>query len=193
MSVERKQVDTSAIKGIPIIWLMGGPGSGKGTQCDKICIKYGFTHLSSGDILRNEVMSGTPRGRQLYQMMSNGEPVPNEVVDDLLAEAMVKKAESKGFLIDGYPMDTEQAESFTKNIAAPNMVILLECNDEILKERLKGRNNFDDTKDAILKRIETYNSKTKPVAQKHNAKVINASGASDAVFAELEKIVATLL
>jgi len=193
MSVERKQVDTSTIKGIPIIWLMGGPGSGKGTQCDKICIKYGFTHLSSGDILRNEVMSGTPRGRQLYQMMSNGEPVPNEVVDDLLAEAMVKKAESKGFLIDGYPMDTEQAESFTKNIAAPNMVILLECNDEILKERLKGRNNFDDTKDAILKRIETYNSKTKPVAQKHNAKVINASGASDAVFAELEKIVATLL
>ena len=75
--------------------LLGGPGSGKGTQCDKICIKYGFTHLSSGDILRNEVMSGTPRGRQLYQMMSNGEPVPNEVVDDLLAEAMVKKAESK--------------------------------------------------------------------------------------------------
>lgn len=55
------------------------------------------------------------------------------------------------------------------------------------------RNNFDDTQDAILKRIETYNSKTKPVAQKHNAKVINASGASDAVFAELEKIVATLL
>jgi adenylate kinase len=193
MSVERKQVDTSAIKGIPIIWLMGGPGSGKGTQCDKICIKYGFTHLSSGDILRNEVMSGTPRGRQLYQLMSNGEPVPNEVVDDLLAESMVKKAESKGFLIDGYPMDTDQAESFTKNIAAPNMVILLECNDEILKERLKGRNNFDDTQDAILKRIETYNSKTKPVAQKHNAKVINASGASDAVFAELEKIVATLL
>jgi adenylate kinase len=193
MSVDRKQVDTSAIKGIPIIWLMGGPGSGKGTQCDKICIKYGFTHLSSGDILRNEVMSGTPRGRQLYQLMSNGEPVPNEVVDDLLAESMVKKAESKGFLIDGYPMDTDQAESFTKNIAAPNMVILLECNDEILKERLKGRNNFDDTQDAILKRIETYNSKTKPVAQKHNAKVINASGASDAVFAELEKIVATLL
>jgi len=188
MSVERKQVDTSAIKGIPIIWLMGGPGSGKGTQCDKICIKYGFTHLSSGDILRNEVMSGTPRGRQLYQMMSNGEPVPNEVVDDLLAEAMVKKAESKGFLIDGYPMDTEQAESFTKNIAAPNMVILLECNDEILKERLKGRNNFDDTEDAIEKRIVIYNEKTKQVASKNNAKVINADRTAEEIFEDLQKV-----
>ena len=76
-------------------FITGGPGSGKGTQCDRICVKYGYTHLSSGDILRFEVMSGSARGRQLYQMMANGEAVPNEVVNDLLAEAMVKKAESK--------------------------------------------------------------------------------------------------
>lgn len=193
MSVERQQVDTSAIKGIPIIWLMGGPGSGKGTQCDRICIRYGFTHLSSGDILRNEVMSGSPRGRSLYAIMANGEAVPNEVVNDLLAETMVKKASSKGFLVDGYPMDTEQADAFCKDIGAPNMVILLECKEEILKERLKGRNNFDDNPDAILKRIQTYTSKTKPIAQKHNAKVVNAEKSADVIFEELGKIVETLL
>merc|ERR1712088_724826 len=150
MSVDRVKVDTSAIKGIPIIWLMGGPGSGKGTQCDRICVKYGYTHLSSGDILRFEVMSGSARGRQLYQMMANGEAVPNEVVNDLLADA------------------------FVKNIGEPNMVLLLECNDEILKQRLNERNNFDDTPDSILKRLTTYNEKTKPIATKFNAIKINA-------------------
>merc|ERR1712079_556644 len=157
MSVDRVKVDTSAIKGIPIIWLMGGPGSGKGTQCDRICVKYGYTHLSSGDILRFEVMSGSARGRQLYQMMANGEAVPNEVVNDLLAEAMVKKA-----------------EAFVKDIGEPNMVLLLECNDEILKQRLNKRNNFDDTPDSILKRLTTYNEKTKPIAANFNAKSVFA-------------------
>merc|ERR1712241_264840 len=187
MSVERQKVDTSSIKGIPIIWLMGGPGSGKGTQCDKICVKYGYTHLSSGDILRNEVMSGTPRGRQLYAIMADGEAVPNEVINDLLAEAMVKKADSKGFLVDGYPMDAEQADAFIRDIGEPNLVLLLEVDDVILKERLKGRNNFDDTPDAILKRIATFTEKTKPVASKYNAKTISAKPSADEIFADVQK------
>merc|ERR1711997_1321527 len=196
MSVDRVKVDTSAIKGIPIIWLMGGPGSGKGTQCDRICVKYGYTHLSSGDILRFEVMSGSARGRQLYQMMANGEAVPNEVVNDLLAEAMVKKAESKtctGFIVDGFPMDAEQADSFVKDIGEPNMVLLLECNDEILKQRLNKRNNFDDTEEAIVKRIEIYNEKTKPIAANFNAKSVFAEERpADDIFVDIQKIVETL-
>ena len=72
---------------------IGGPGSGRGTQCEKICLKHGdFVHLSSGDLMKNEVMSGSNRGAQLYKLMSGGEPVPNEVVNDIIAEAMVKKA-----------------------------------------------------------------------------------------------------
>merc|ERR1712141_883807 len=187
MSVERQKVDTSSIKGIPIIWLMGGPGSGKGTQCDKICVKYGYTHLSSGDILRNEVMTGTPRGRKLYAIMANGEAVPNEVINDLLAEAMVKKADSKGFLVDGYPMDADQADAFIRDIGEPNLVLLLEVDEVILKERLKGRNNFDDTPDAILKRIATFTEKTKPVASKYKAKTINAKPSADEIFADVQK------
>merc|ERR1712141_680742 len=191
MSVDRVKVDTSSIKGIPIIWLMGGPGSGKGTQCDRICVKYGYTHLSSGDILRNEVMTGSPRGRKLYAIMADGGAVPNEVINDLLAEAMVKKADSKsstGFLVDGYPMDADQADAFIRDIGEPNLVLLLEVDEVILKERLKGRNNFDDTEDAIGKRITIYNDKTNPVATSHKAKAINAERSTDEIFADIQNI-----
>merc|ERR1711973_153074 len=173
--VERKVIDTSSIKGIPIIWIMGGPGSGKGTQCDRICVKYGYTHMSSGDLLRNEVMSG-------------GKPVPNANVNDLLAEAMVKKASSKGFLIDGFPMDSEQAEAFISDIGPPTAVILFEANDAILQERLKSRNNFDDTEEAIEKRIQLYNEKTKPVGTKFGAKIVQAERTSDEIFADVQTI-----
>ena len=71
------------------------PGSGKGTQCDRICVRYGYTHMSSGDLLRNEVMSMTERGRKIYQLMSNGEQVPNSEVDQLLVEAMTSKKSTK--------------------------------------------------------------------------------------------------
>jgi len=181
-------VDTSAIQGIPIIWVMGGPGSGKGTQCDRICVRYGYTHMSSGDLLRNEVMSMTERGRKIYQLMSNGEQVPNSEVDQLLVEAMTSKKSTKGFLIDGFPLDDEQAEAFVSDIGQPTAVIHLEANDTILIERLKSRNNFDDTEDAIKKRVENYNAKTKPVAQKFNAKVINAERAADDIFADIQKV-----
>merc|ERR1711936_161426 len=95
-------VDCSALtaSGLPIVWVLGGPGCGKGTQCDKIVAKYGFTHLSSGDLLREEVQSGSPRGKELLAIMEKGDLVPLQVVLDLLAEAMIKKlGGSKGFLI----------------------------------------------------------------------------------------------
>merc|ERR1711936_65735 len=186
--VERKVIDTSSIKNIPIIWIMGGPGSGKGTQCDRICVKYGYTHMSSGDLLRNEVMSGSPRGRQIYALMADGKPVPNANVNDLLAEAMVKKASSKGFLIDGFPMDSEQAEAFISDIGSPTAVILFEANDAILQERLKSRNNFDDTEEAIEKRIQLYSEKTKPLGDKFGAKIVQAERTSDEIFVDVQTI-----
>merc|ERR1712063_214413 len=77
--------------GLPIVWVLGGPGCGKGTQCDKIVAKYGFTHLSSGDLLREEVASGSERGKNLTAIMESGQLVPLATVLDLLAEAMIKK------------------------------------------------------------------------------------------------------
>ncbi len=110
-NVERKECDKSCLKDKPIVWVMGldvgfawaeynlrffssgGPGSGRGTQCEMIHLKCGYKHISSGDLLRHEVMSGTNRGGQLYKLMSSGETVPNSIIDDLIAEAMVAAVE----------------------------------------------------------------------------------------------------
>ncbi|CAG2118404.1 unnamed protein product [Medioppia subpectinata] len=82
----------------------GGPGSGKGTQCDRIVKQYGFTHLSTGDLLRDEVASGSELGKKLNEVMKSGKLVSNEQVLALLKNAVQKKSStSKGFLIDGYP------------------------------------------------------------------------------------------
>ena len=80
-------------KSYTYFFFLGGPGSGRGTQCEKICLKHSdFVHLSSGDLMKNEVMSGSSRGGKLYALMSAGNPVPDEIVTDIIGEAMVKKA-----------------------------------------------------------------------------------------------------
>lgn len=86
---------------VPIIWVLGGPGCGKGTQCERIVEKYHFAHLSTGDLLRAEVQSGSPKGTELSETMKKGGLVSNEVVLELLAAAMAKIQSPTGFLIDG--------------------------------------------------------------------------------------------
>nr|CAH7769570.1 unnamed protein product [Callosobruchus chinensis] len=154
---------------VPIIWVLGGPGSGKGTQCDKIVAKYGFTHLSSGDLLRAEVASGSPRGKELSDIMERGELVPVEVVLELLKEAIIKALPtSKGFLIDGYPREKEQGILFEKNVAPVNLVLFFDAADETLVQRLMGRaltsGRVDDNEETIKKRLHTFNT--------HNDQVI---------------------
>lgn len=187
--IERQAIDKSKLEGKLVVWIMGGPGSGRGTQCEKICLKHGdFVHLSSGDLMKNEVMSGSNRGAQLYKLMSGGEPVPNEVVNDIIAEAMVKKAAAaKGFLVDGYPSDEAQAASFVADICKPTIAICLEITDEVMISRLKSRGNFDDQEDSINKRLAQWNEKTKPVAASFNAFVINAERPALDIFADIEK------
>merc|ERR1712110_1372939 len=102
-------------------------------QCDKIVAKYGFTHLSSGDLLRAEVQSGSERGKQLTAIMEKGDLVPMFVVLDL-AEAMLSKlGGSKGFLIDGYPREVAQGQEFEKEICPCTKILYFEVNDETIQ------------------------------------------------------------
>ena len=110
-------VDYSPLKSAKVIFIVGGPGSGKGTQCERIVKKYGFTHLSSGDLLRDEVKSGSERGKQLNEMMQKGLLVSNQIVLDMIKDAMLKNiSSSKGFLIDGYPRQIDQGLEFEKQV-----------------------------------------------------------------------------
>merc|ERR1711962_1215814 len=171
----------------PVIWVLGGPGSGKGTQCEMIKNKFEYQHLSSGELLRNEVMMNSERGMQIFTTMEKGNLVPNEIVINLLAEAMMKNASAKGFLIDGFPANVEQAELFEQKVGAPEKIINLELNEEVMKGRLGDRGNFDDNKEAILKRIATYTEQTKPVLAKYSntVKKVNADPDKDKVFASI--------
>uniref|UniRef100_A0A8B7TTB6 Adenylate kinase isoenzyme 5-like n=1 Tax=Castor canadensis TaxID=51338 RepID=A0A8B7TTB6_CASCN len=98
-----------------MIFISGGPGSGKGTQCEKLVRKYGFTHLSMGELLRKELASESERSKLIRDIMERGDLVPSGIVLELLKEAMVASlSNTKGFLIDGYPREVKQGEEFRR-------------------------------------------------------------------------------
>jgi len=174
---------------LPIVWVLGGPGSGKGTQCEKLVQRYGFVHLSSGDLLREEVASGSPKGQELNAMMQQGILVPNDVVLDLIKQAMLRKLpDAKGYLIDGYPRAIEQGEDFERLIAPCSLIIYFEVEDSVMVERLlnrgKASGRVDDNEETIKKRLDTFHAVSEPVMHKYVEKVakIVATGTPDEIF-----------
>jgi len=192
MEVERKEINVDALKAanLPIIWILGGPGSGKGTQCDNLQGKTGFTHLSSGDLLRNEVVSASTRGLQLYKLMEMGELVPTQVVLDLIAEAMVQGVyggNTKGFLLDAFPWNLEQADAFVSRIGSPKKAIYLSLEQDVMIDRLLNRGNFDDNRETIEKRCANFQNETRPVLEKFQSVVVrlDANRPADEVTADI--------
>ncbi|CAF4897294.1 unnamed protein product [Pieris macdunnoughi] len=194
---QRAPIDTSKK---PIVWVLGGPGSGKGTQCEKIIAKYGFTHLSTGDLLRAEVKSGSDRAKCLTAIMERGELVPNDVVLDLLKEAILARAEqSKGFLIDGYPREKSQGIAFEKTIAPVTVIIYFEASSDTLTKRLIGRaassGRADDNEDTIKLRLKTFLQNNDLVLAQYPEKIkrINAEDSVDAIFNQVQQILDPLV
>ncbi|XP_056396429.1 adenylate kinase isoenzyme 1 isoform X3 [Hyla sarda] len=188
--------ETEKLKNSKIIFVVGGPGSGKGTQCERIVQKYGYTHLSTGDLLRAEVSSGTERGKTLSAIMERGELVPLDTVLDMLRDAMIAKADvSKGFLIDGYPREVKQGEEFEKKIAAPSLLLYIDAGSDTMVKRLLKRGETsgraDDNEETIKKRLETYYKATEPVIALYEGRgivrKINAEGSVDDVFKQVSE------
>lgn len=124
------------------IVLLGTPGAGKGTQCKRIVAKYGLLHLSSGDILRRERAEDTELGRKAQGYMDSGALVPDEVIVEMMAEA-IKKAPDVGFILDGFPRTVNQAKELDESLASANQqmdaVLNLNIHDEVVVERMTGR------------------------------------------------------
>merc|ERR1712212_1153811 len=127
------------LQGKKIVFIVGGPGSGKGTQCDRIVQKYGYCHLSSGDLLRAEVASGSERGQKLQEIMKKGELVPLETVLAMIKDKMMANSTASGFLIDGYPREVAQGEQFESTIAAATAFLYLDVANETMTQRLINR------------------------------------------------------
>uniref|UniRef100_A0A8C4X7G4 Adenylate kinase 5 n=2 Tax=Erpetoichthys calabaricus TaxID=27687 RepID=A0A8C4X7G4_ERPCA len=182
------------LKKSKIIFVIGGPGSGKGTQCEKITEKYGFTHLSCGDIIRNELLSDSERGNLIKDFMERGEHVPMETVLELMREAMVTNLEStKGFLIDGYPRDLRQGEGFEMKIAEPSLVLYLDCSAETMtkriQKRIQGMPCYDDSQDTIRKRVDAFYQTIEVITAGYERrkllKTINVETGPDEVFLQV--------
>ncbi len=154
------------------IILFGPPGSGKGTQSQKLIAKYGLKHLSTGDLLRHEIATQTPLGIEAKAIMEKGLLVPDEVVIAMISTALDENQDVNGFLFDGFPRTEAQSEALDKLLELKNteitMLLALEVSEEELINRIKERGltsgRDDDANVEIVKaRIAEYHKKTSVV------------------------------
>lgn len=154
--------------------LFGPPGSGKGTQSEKLIAKYNFKHLSTGDLLRSEISRKTPLGIEAKKFMDKGQLVPDEVVIGMISYALDENPKVTGFLFDGFPRTSTQAQALDnllelKHTSISVMLALAVSEEELIKRLLKrgetsGRTD-DNNEQVIRARIVEYNKKTAPVAE----------------------------
>lgn len=155
----------------PIILIVGGPGSGKGTQCKKVCERYKeVIHLSMGDILRNQIAtqgSADEKWGMIGTLVQKGEMAPQEVTAELLIEQIKKNKDAAAFIVEGYPRDKLQLEEFNKHIGGLNFAILLDCEEYYMQKRLLDRGNasgrIDDNLNAIQSRLTFFKNNTLPI------------------------------
>ncbi|MFN3839820.1 MAG: adenylate kinase [Cyclobacteriaceae bacterium] len=148
--------------------IFGPPGAGKGTQSEKLISKYGFVHISTGDLFRWHTKNDTPLGRKVKEIMNSGALVPDEITISMLKEELDKNPNAKGFLFDGFPRTVAQAEALDRfmkeNGTAIHHVVALDVDETELRERIAKRkaieNRADDEEEKLNKRITEYFGKT---------------------------------
>jgi adenylate kinase len=167
--------------------LFGPPGSGKGTQSEKLIIKYGLKHLSTGDLLRSEIAQQTTLGMEAKNFMDKGQLVPDAVVIGMIRSAIENNPAVKGFLFDGFPRTSAQAAALDQLMELKNtsikMMLAMEVGEKELMSRLLKRGETsgrsDDTNEEVVKaRIVEYHNKTAAVADYYSQynKVVTIKG-----------------
>lgn len=178
--------------------LFGPPGSGKGTQSERLVEKYGLVHLSTGNLLREEISQKTPLGLEAQSFMDKGQLVPDEVVIGMVDSYFDKHKEAKGFLFDGFPRTVAQAVALDKLLELKKTeiasVLALEVGEDELVKRLLNRGKTsgrsDDTNEEVIrKRFFVYSNETTPVAE-HYKKArkfhpIKGEGTVDDIFSAI--------
>ena len=179
------------------IVIFGGPGSGKGTQSERIVEKYGINHISTGDVLRAEIKNGTELGKTAKGYIDQGQLIPDELMIDILASVFDSFKDSKGVIFDGFPRTIAQAEALKKMLAERgqdvSVMVDLDVPEEELMVRLikrgKDSGRADDNEETIKKRLHVYHSQTAPLIDwyKNEKKYqhINGLGTMEGIFAEI--------
>lgn len=180
------------------IVLFGPPGAGKGTQAERLLKKYELVHLSTGDILRSEIANETNLGKEAKQFMDKGELVPDSVVIGMIESKIDANPSANGFIFDGFPRTTAQAEALDvmlkkKNAPITGMLALEVEKEELIKRLLlrgKDSGRADDQDQSIIEnRIKVYNSETAPVMDFYQAqnkfKGVEGMGSIEDIFDRL--------
>ena len=182
--------------------LFGPPGSGKGTQSEKLVDRYGLIHLSTGNLLREEIANKTPLGLEAKKFMDHGQLVPDEVVIGMIDSSIEHHKDAAGFLFDGFPRTVAQAQALDKLLALKrseiDLVLALEVTEEELVHRLLNRGKTsgrpDDTNESVIrKRLTVYNNETSPVADYYKRtdkfKPVAGEGSVNEIFAALRQAI----
>ena len=172
---------------------LGPPGAGKGTQANLFCKKYGLDHLSTGDLLRDEVSSGSILGLKAEKIMNQGELVSDELVLSIVEGRLANI--NQGWLLDGFPRNVNQANALKKlleKIDQPlEAVILIKIADDYLIKRLLERGRKDDNEQVIINRLKIYRDKTSPLIDMYSKQgileEIEGNADIDVVFSCIEK------
>ena len=179
------------------IVIFGAPGSGKGTQSERIVEKYGINHISTGDVLRAEIKNGTELGKTAKGYIDQGQLIPDELMIDILASVFDSFKDSKGVIFDGFPRTIAQAEALKKMLAERgqdvSVMLDLEVPEDELMVRLikrgKDSGRADDNEETIKKRLHVYHSQTSALIDwyKNEKKYqhINGLGTMDGIFADI--------
>jgi len=173
LAAPHKDTPTFSPDNVTVIFVLGGPGAGKGTQCANLVRDYQFTHLSAGDLLRAEQdRQGSEFGSLIKDCIKNGTIVPMEVTVQLLENAMMETInESKSpkgkFLIDGFPRKMDQSLKFEETVCPSKFVLFFDCPEEEMQKRLlkrgKTSGRADDNEESIKKRFKTFVETSMPV------------------------------
>ncbi len=180
------------------IVIFGAPGSGKGTQSDKMIEKFGFEHISTGDVLRNEIKNGTELGKTAKSFIDQGQLIPDDLMVSILASVYDSFGkEHKGVIFDGFPRTIPQAEALKKMLAERGhkvaAMIELDVPEEELMKRLilRGQQSgrSDDNEETIRKRLTVYHNQTAPLIDWYKQEGIhhhiNGFGELDRIFADI--------
>ena len=179
------------------IVIFGAPGSGKGTQSERIVEKYGINHISTGDVLRAEIKNGTELGKTAKGYIDQGQLIPDELMVDILASVFDSFKDSKGVIFDGFPRTIPQAEALKVMLKERgqdiSVMLDLDVPEEELMVRLikrgKDSGRADDNEETIKKRLHVYHSQTAPLIDwyKNEKKYqhINGLGTMEGIFAEI--------
>ena len=186
------------------IVIFGAPGSGKGTQSERIVEKYGLNHISTGDVLRAEIKNGTELGKTAKGYIDQGQLIPDELMIDILASVFDSFTDSKGVIFDGFPRTIAQAEALKNMLIARkqdvSVMLDLDVPEEELMTRLikrgKDSGRADDNEETIKKRLAVYHSQTAPLIdwykKENKYQHINGLGSLEDISQQIYKAIDSL-